>query len=126
MAEVNTGGGSSIDGGVNTGGGHVTGRDDRSAHTKISIEARNAIDDLRTDLSFAKEDIGDLKFGQFEMRQDIARLQQQRAEPLLPSSLIDEQRRTNELLRLLVTLLSVLIGGSTIGGVLWILVAVLR
>lgn len=119
---LNTGGGSSIEGGVDTGGGDFAGRDDRSVHTKISIEARNAIDDLRTDLSFAKEDIGDLKFGQFEMRSQITALQREPRSAEPSSSLLDETRRTNELLRMLVTLLSVMIAG----GVIWALVTALR
>jgi len=122
--QLNTGGGASMHGGVNTGGGDFAGRDRESQQTTISIGAQVAIDDLRTDLLFAKESIDNLKFGQFEMRQDLARLQQL-IEGVLRSPLIDEQRRTNKLLHLLITL-SILVGFSTVGGVIWIMAAVLR
>ena len=122
--QLNTGGGASMHGGVNTGGGDFAGRDRESQQTTISIGAQVAIDDLRTDLLFAKENIDNLKFGQFEMRQDLARLQQ-KIEGVLRSPLIDEQRRTNKLLHLLITL-SILVGFSTVGGVIWIMAVVLR
>ena len=124
--ELNTGGGASIDGRVNTNGGDFAGRDDRGNRTQISIGAQNAIDDIHTDLRLLSGEVGNLKFEQFDMRSQIVALQREQRAPEAPTALIDEQRRTNELLRLLVTLLSVLIGGSTIGGVIWIMVTVLR
>lgn len=101
---IDTGGGASIAGGVNSGGGGVTGRDDRSHRTTISIEARNAIDDLRTDYRILDGKVDSLQFKHFDMQNQIVALQRE-SRGAEPASLIDEQRRTNELLRVLIAVI---------------------
>jgi hypothetical protein len=78
VAETNTGGGASIGGNVESGGGNVTGRDNIEQSVYVKIE-KDSLDDVRTDIRFIKDDIGDLKFAQFEMRSEIRQLQGQPA-----------------------------------------------
>jgi len=108
VADENTIGGAGIGGNVGTAGGPFAGRDQTTYNNNISY--RDAIDDMRTDMRLLKDDVEDLKFGHFQMRSEIASsraVQQQRPDPPpLPSSLVDEQRRTNDLLRVLIGLLS--------------------
>lgn len=114
--ETNTGGGASIGGNASTGGGSLAARDHTTYNNNISNRDgnRDAIDDMRTDIILLKDDVGELKFGRFEMRNEIASLrlvQQQLPERHPLPALVEEQRRTNDLLRVLIGLLSALILG---------------
>lgn len=111
MADENTIGGAGIGGNVGTAGGPFAGRDQTTYNNNSN---RDAIDDMRTDIILLKDDIGELKFGRFEMRNEIASLravQQQLPERHPLPSLIEEQRRTNDLLRVLIGLLSAMMLG---------------
>ncbi len=103
MADVmKTGGGASVDGSVETGGGSFTGGN--SANVVITVE-RNTLDDLRTDLRFIKEDIDDLKLANFGLRGQIETLKEESRNEISRAELVKEQRRTNALLQFLVALI---------------------
>lgn len=115
MADENTIGGAGIGGSVGTAGGPFAGRDQTTYNNNTSY--RDAIDDMRTDIILLKDDIGELKFGRFEMHNEIASLrsvQEQLPDRHPLPSLIEEQRRTNDLLRVLIGLLAAIMLGAVL------------